>query len=181
MSRIILTEIAPTLAAALAGPFDSVAARYITRKLDHEEILPGPKLDAFLKGVLDKPENLQKVRDIEDQFKLEMEKLNLDIFRLEQKEHTGARRMADKNVRPQIVLSITFILAYFVFLGGLFVAEVSPDFNPGMYQNAAGEWVRQGESLIDLFQVLLGVLTAGVTQVLNFWFGSLFGSRSSSD
>lgn len=179
MSRIILAEIAPTLAAALDGPFDIVAARYLTRKLDHEEIPPGPKLETFLKGVLDKPENLHKVHEIEQQFRLEMEKLNVDMFSLEQRGRKGAGR-DDQNVRPQVMLSITFIVGYFIFLAGLFVAEVSPDFNPGMYQLASGEWVPQSESLIDLFQVLLGVLTAGVSQVLNFWFGSLFGSRSKS-
>jgi len=182
MSKNILAEIAPTLATALLGPFGSVAAKFITSKLGHEDTPAGTKLDDFLGKFLDKPENLQKVQEIEQQFKLEMEKLNVDIFSLEVEDRKSARTLAEKDNRPQIMISVAFVLAYFVLLGVMFWAEISPEFNPGMYKiihaDKTVEWRVQGESLIDLFQVLMGVLTAGVGQILNFWFGGRMGRQA---
>lgn len=100
-----------------------------------------------------------------------MDKLEIDVFKIENKVEQINQKPATKGTRPQIILSTLFMTIYALFLSGLFWAEISPNINPGMYQMADGEWAKQGESLIDLFQILLGVLTAGVSQILNFWFG----------
>lgn len=59
----------------------------------------------------------------------------------------------------RIVISILFLIAYFTLLGSMFFVEVSDTLN-----------MKKGEnSLMSLLEVLLGVLTAGVSQVLNYW------------
>lgn len=178
----IFKEVAPTLATALFGPFGGVAAKFITGKLGKEDLPAGPKLKDFLERFMDSPENMQKIQEIEQQFKLEMEKLNIDIFNLEVEDRKSARAMADKDNRPQVILSVAFVFAYFALLIIMFWAEISPDFNPGMYRvdpsDPQSEWKQQGESLIDLFQILMGVLTAGVAQILNFWFGGRLGRQA---
>lgn len=180
--KSILTHVAPTLASALGGPFAGVAVKYIADKLGVENVSPGPELASILEKLLQDSGNLQKVSDIDKDFQLEMQKLNVDVYQLEVEDRKGARQLAGMDMRPHVVLSVAFIVAYFVMLGVIFWAEISPDFNPGMafqpqVRDIDGkivreeEWVPQAESLIDLFKILLGVLTAGVGQILNFWFG----------
>lgn len=180
-AKHIFEQVAPYLGKALVGDFGGIAAQFLTSKLGKDELLQGTKLDEFLESFVQTHENLQKLQEIDHQFKLEMEKLNIDVFASEVEDRKSARQMAEKDNRPQMVMSALFIFAYFVLLIAMFWAEISPDFNPGMYKTEEGIWEPQGESLIDLFQVLLGVLTAGVAQILNFWFGGLFGSRGNSD
>lgn len=69
----------------------------------------------------------------------------------------------DKNLlyRFQVVISILFLVAYFTMLAAMFFVEVSDTLN----------MVKGENSLMSLLEVLLGVLTAGVGQVLNYWLG----------
>lgn len=184
MSKLksMLIHVAPTLASALGGPFAGVATKFLADKLGVEETPESLPLEGLLTTLLDDKENLKKVQELDGQFQLEMQKLNVDVFDLEVDDRKNARDLATVDMRPHVVLSFAFIVVYFIMLGFIFWAEISPDFNPGMaYQPELkdangtvveqGKWVAQNESLIDLFKILLGVLTAGVGQVLNFWFG----------
>lgn len=53
-----------------------------------------------------------------------------------------------------------FLVCYMGILGSIFYVEVSDDLNM-----KAGENSMRGE-----LQILLGVLTSGLVQILNFWF-----------
>lgn len=66
-----------------------------------------------------------------------------------------------KNViyKFQIVVSILFLVAYFAMLAAMFFVEISDTLN----------MVKGENSLMSLLEVLLGVLTAGVGQILNYW------------
>jgi len=134
--------------------------------------------EEFLSAFLTSSENLHIVQKIEQEFKTEMDELNIDVFNLETNKPAKIQTASTKNHRPQLVLSVFFIVAYFMVLAAMFWAEVNPGFNPGMYKSDTGEWIKQGESLIDLFQILLGVLTAGVAQILNYWFGGRVQNKS---
>jgi protein-S-isoprenylcysteine O-methyltransferase Ste14 len=72
-------------------------------------------------------------------------------------------KVMDKNLlyRFQVVISILFLVAYFTMLAAMFFVEVSDTLN----------MVKGENSLMSLLEVLLGVLTAGVGQVLNYWLG----------
>lgn len=59
----------------------------------------------------------------------------------------------------QVVISILFLIAYFAMLSAMFFVEVSDTLN----------MVKGENSLMSLLEVLLGVLTAGVGQILNYW------------
>jgi protein-S-isoprenylcysteine O-methyltransferase Ste14 len=62
--------------------------------------------------------------------------------------------------RPQMILSILFLVFYFGMVGSIFAVEVSDTLN-----------MKKGEnSLTGELQILFGVLTAGVGQVLSYWF-----------
>jgi hypothetical protein len=186
--RKALSLVAPKLFTALAGgsPIAGLAKHFIQEKLGNAEgMKDGESTEGFLDRMSDTLDGMGKVKELEQQFALELEKLDIDVFKLEVDDRVSAWELAAKDNRPQLYLSIAFILAYFLVLVGVIWAEISPNFNPGAAWipdpgcaledkgSCPGHWEEQGESLIDLVQVLLGVLTAGVAQVLNFWFGGI--------
>ena len=175
--RDIVKTLAPTLAAALGGPLAGVATKFIADRLDAGDAPKDQSLESYIEKLLGNAENLHKLKEIDQQFKQEMQKLNVDVFSLEVQDRKSARDLAQKNMWIQGTVSVAFLVAYFGILIWVFYAEISPDIQPGMYKNEQGVFVAQTESLMDVFQVLLGVLTAGVAQILNFWFGGLFGRR----
>lgn len=60
----------------------------------------------------------------------------------------------------QFLLSLIFVCGYMAIIGIIFYIEVSDNLN-----------MKKGEnSLMGEVKILLGVMTAGVAQVLNFWF-----------
>jgi len=66
-----------------------------------------------------------------------------------------------KESRVRVVLSFTLILSYLGLIFLVFYHEMNnqiPDHN-------------NGDSMIGELKILIGVLTAGVAQVLNYWFG----------
>ena len=190
--RSFLHNVAPHLATALipGGPLVDLASDFVHKKLGKDVLESvGGNSDGNVRGILEKLsgtlEGVQKVKELERQFKLEMEKLEVDVFSLEVDDRKDARALALKDIRPHVWFSVLFIVAYFLVLGGVIWAEISPNFNPGsawmpaegctssVPSECPGTWEDQDESLIDLIHVLLGVLTAGLAQVLNFWFGGL--------
>ena len=191
--RNFLHNFAPQLATALmpGGPLVDLASDFVRKQLgkDAFEGLGDDKDGKGIRTVLEKlsgtVEGLQQVKALERQFQQEMEKLEVDVFSMEADDRKDARALAQKDMRPHIWFSILFMLAYFLVLGGVIWAEISPNFNPGsawipaagcespVPSECPGTWDDQGESLLDLIHVLLGVLTAGLAQVLNFWFGGL--------
>ena len=62
--------------------------------------------------------------------------------------------------RIQFIISLIFLLGYLLLLGITLFAEVSDTLN-----------MKKGEnSMHGELQILLGVLTGAVGQILNFWF-----------
>lgn len=60
----------------------------------------------------------------------------------------------------QFLLSLIFILGYLAMMGTIFYVEFSDSLN-----------MKQGEnSLMGEAKILLGAMTAGTAQILNFWF-----------
>lgn len=60
----------------------------------------------------------------------------------------------------QFILSLLFLIGYLVLIVIVLTVEVSDSFN-----------IHKGEnSLIGEINILLGVLTGAVAQILNFWF-----------
>ena len=174
----ILKTLAPTLASALGGPLAGVATKFIADKLGGKDVPKDTHLESYIEQFLGNSENLHKLKEIDQQFKQEMQKLNVDVFSLEVQDRQSARGLAQKSMWIQGTISMIFMGAYFGILIWVFYAEISPDVQPGMYwDEEKREFFAQTESLMDVFQVLLGVLTAGVAQILNFWFGGLFGRR----
>jgi len=155
----LMMNISPTLAAALEGPFVSVASKFIIDNLAGDQVDKTKSIDALLDELLNNTANLKKIKTLDEQFKLELKELNVDVFALKQ---TNNLKREKTNILPQTIISALFLTSYFALLGAIFYVEVSDSLNMTRGEN----------SLMGEFQILFGVLTAGVGQIFGFWFGS---------
>tara|TARA_R110000737_G_scaffold144670_1_gene174844 strand:+ start:630 stop:1124 length:495 start_codon:yes stop_codon:yes gene_type:complete len=154
----IVSNLAPTLATALGGPLAGTATKFLARELLGDADAKESDIDLALSNAT--PEQLYKLKDIDNDFAKEMAKLGVDVFALEVKDRHSARDLAKLNMTPQIVLSAIFILGYFAIIGLLFSGTVVID-----------------DSIRDMSNILLGVLTVNIPIIIAFWFGSSYGSK----
>jgi len=96
-----------------------------------------------------------------------MKKIDVDIFSLEINNKKDIQDHAKSNQKPQFIISMLFLLAYFLMLAAIFAIEASDTINMMKGEN----------SLMGELQVLFGVLTAGIGQILSYWFGGAFGKK----
>ena len=153
--KSIIRNVAPVLGTALGGPMAGTGTKFIANELlgkpdAHESDIEQAVMKAS-------PEELAKLKTMDTQFKLEMQKLNIDVYKLETQDRAGARQMYKLNVWPQILLSGVFVIGYFLVL--FFLIE-----NPDTLSKDRG--------IMGVFTTVLGVLTAAIPQILSFWFGS---------
>lgn len=157
----ILGQIAPVLASSIGGPFGGAAVKFIAGKLLGNEDASEEDLAAYIEGA--SPETLAQLRQLDQEFKLEMAKLGIRESELAVQDRESARTLASKNMVPHIVISAVYSLAYFLVLY-LFVT--------GKVDTADNQ---------ELISTLISLLTAAQLQVLNFWFGSSAGSKEKTN
>lgn len=164
----LVKHVAPTIASALGGPFSGVATNFLLEKMGINGEQPAS--ESTLLSILQSPESMVRLKELEKEFQNEMAKLEVDVFKLEVNDRESARQLAENtSLKPQVVISTLFLVAYFGLLAALLFVEVSDQFNMAKGEN----------SLLGELQILLGVVTAGVGQILAFWFGG-FKSKPAS-
>lgn len=157
-----LGALAPTLATALGGPLAGAATKFLSNKLLGDENADEEQLEQFILGA--NPEQLANIKQLDNDFKLEMKRLDIDVIALSVENTKSAREMAKVNMWPQILLSILFVVGYFAILVMMFVDFISPS-----------------EAMKDPLLVLLGVMTREMPTIMQFWFGSSFGSKNKTE
>lgn len=156
--KSVISNLAPTLAAALGGPLAGTATKFLADQLLGNKDASSGEIEAAILGAT--PDDLARLREIDNNFAIEMAKLDVDVFKIETEDRSNARDLAKLNMRPQIILSVLFIGGYFSIIYVLFSGHVVID-----------------ASVKDMFNILLGVLTANVPTIMAFWFGSSHGSK----
>ena len=158
MWKDIVRKLAPTLGAALGGPMGGAATKFIADKLLGKPDANEGDVANFLLGA--SPEQLAELKKIDNDFAVKMRELDIDVFKLEVEDRQGARQLFNVNMWPQIILSIIFLIGYFTLLTLLITGNIElPD------------------KQLTLVTALIGVITAGVTGIMQFWFGSSAGSK----
>jgi hypothetical protein len=165
--KSIVGKVAPMLAGTFGTPFMGVAVKYLADEflLDGGETAnPEKELEKLFESP--SPELLAKLKAIDADFETRMADIGLKKEQLHAKDRDSARSMASKtSIKPQLTLSIIFILGYFGLLGSLvYMMMVKPDL-----------------SIPPELAILFGVMSAAVPQILNFWFGSSRSSQSKDD
>ena len=154
--------LAPTVATALGGPFAGMATKFIAGKLLGDESADDQAIEDFIVNA--NPEQLAQVRALDNGFKVRMKELDIDLASLAVDNTKSAREMAKINMLPQIMLSILFVVGYFAIMLMMFTNYINPS-----------------ESMKDPLLVLLGVMTREMPTIMQFWFGSSFGSKKKTE
>lgn len=152
----LLKSAAPALATAVAGPLGGVALKAIAGKLGVED-----SVEAVTKHLQANPMDAEKLAEI-DVKKLEMEmKDRQDARNREiQLATNDSVPFINKIVTP--VLALGVVTLSFILFAVLIFVNVTPEAK-------------------DILIYILGVLSAAVTQILSYYFGSSQGSKDKSN
>lgn len=159
-----VAAVAPSLATALGGPVAGMAASIAVKALGKGDTGDTQKnIEQIGAAVASGDPNVfVQLQNAEQSYQLELERLGLEHEQIHAADRADARAMAAQTtLKPQMILSTIFVAAFAVLLFIIFGAERSLDDNtrePALY--------------------LLGILSAGMVQIMNFWFGSSSGSRN---
>lgn len=157
--RNVLAKIAPGLGATLGGPLGGIAGKIIGNILTPGVDKPtdADLETAFMNAT---PEQLLALKNADREHIEHMKQLDIDVFKLETADVQSARSLFSVNYWPQITLSVAFIGGYFIILGFYLTGVV-------IITNEVKETAN----------ILIGIMSASVTAIMSFWFGSSFGSR----
>lgn len=164
----VLKAVAPTAVAGLGGPFAPLIGAAMKKVMGNAAMSDTEVEDAVLHAAAT-PDQLVKLKEIEAAAKQHEQDLGVRFEELAVKreeiaagDRASARQMAmqygAKLLTPQNIIAALFIAGYFTILGLFFRRDIDVPMD-------------------DVFKMLLGVLTAGVTLILGFYFGSTSGSQ----
>lgn len=155
----ILAPILPTVATALGGPLAGVAVNALKKKIfpDVLDASDDQLVDHILSAA---PGDLIVLKEMEFQFKRDIQELGVDLARIDADDRNSARarQVSMKDWTPTL-LGLVIILGFFGLLGWIM--------NYGLP-------VQGGEVMM----IMVGALAAMTTQVGNYFFGSSAGSAS---
>jgi hypothetical protein len=152
----ILKTMAPGLATLVAGPMGGMAVKAIASKFGVEDTL-----EAVTNAIQSDPEAAMKLREI-DLKEIEAHAKDRDSARNRETAIATSDKapMLNKLVTPVLALGVVGLS--FVLFTILIFVDVKPEAK-------------------DILIYILGVLSAAVTQILSYYFGSSQGSKDKSD
>lgn len=152
----LLKSVAPGLATMVAGPLGGAAVSAIAKKLGVEDTV-----EAVTKAVQNDPDAALKLREI-DLKEIDLANKDRDSARNREAQIAMSANAPTLNkiVTPVLALGVT-LLSFALFAILIFV-EVKPEAK-------------------DILIYILGVLSAAVTQILSYYFGSSAGSKEKDD
>ena len=152
----LIGQVAPTIATALGGPVAGMAVRALsTALLGHEN---GTEEDVSAALASATPEQLASIKKIENDFKVQMKSLDIDLVKISADDRKSARDMqiSTNSYVPSILATI--VIGGFGIITAMKVLGIS----------------MSSDSTV---QDLLTTLRDGVILVLSFYFGSSSNSR----
>ena len=151
-----LASIAPTLATALGGPFAGAATKFLAGKFLGDENASEVDLDQFISTA--NPETLLAVKNSDNEFKLSMEKLGVDVFQIEADDKKDARENHKHSYMPAALsIGLSLVVAGIVYM----LFYLSPP-----------------DGSRDVLFMLLGVVIKEWGGAMQYWFGT---TRSSAN
>ena len=154
----IVKSVAPVLGTALGGPFGGMATKFLAAKLTGDENTTPDIMEELVNNA--NPDLMFKIKELDADFKTEIKRIGLEEKQLVVDDRKDARKLFSVDKRPQVVLSGIFIGGYFILVYALITGGFKIE-----------------ESQTALVATLIGVLTAGVANIMQFWFGSSSGSK----
>lgn len=163
----VIRNVAPALATTFGTPLAGTAASFLCEKLLGEKPGEGDtaksiekKISAYIENN-NNPDTLIKLKELDSKFKLDMEKLGIDVYKIDAEDRSSARErqvaMRDwtPNILAFVILTIFGIVLYKVLGGGLTIEA----------------------GVRDIAFIMIGALIANTNQVISYFFGSSKGSK----
>jgi len=159
--KSLLGSIAPTIATALGGPVAGMAVKALGGALLGNEDAGKDEVELALANA--SPADLLKVKEVDAKFKTDMEKAGVDLERIASDDRANAREREIKtgDNAPKILATV-IVIGFFATLYAIAFADI-PD------------------KAMQPVSILLGALTAMLTQVGNYYFGSSAGSKKKTE
>ena len=158
----IVKNVAPVIGGTLGGPFGAAGMKVLANVLTGNEDAGETEIEQAVLNA--SPETLAKLRQGDQEFKVKMAELGFKTEQLHAHDRASARKMAQINMWPQIILSVVFIVGYFAVLTTVHGLIKTPD-------------EEINNQLIAFASGLLGLLTGEIPRIMAFWFGSSSGSK----
>lgn len=152
--KAIVKSVAPTLGAALGGPYAGQAVQLIADKYLGKADASEDEVGAFISTA--SPASLLEMKALDYQFKIDTQRLGVDVFELEVKDRNSARE-THKDARTPTILSYVLTLMVFVAGYAIFMAEI-PEANN------------------TVANLLFGALLAKWGDSIAYWYGTTKGS-----
>lgn len=151
-----LGAIAPTFATALGGPFAGAATKFLASKFLGQDDATEQEIENFVLGA--SPEQLADIKNADNEFKLQMEKIGVDVFKIEADDKKNARKEHKHSFMPAVLsVGLSLTIAGIVYM--LFYLEPP-------------------EGSREVLFMLLGVVVKEWGGSMQYWFGT---TRSSSE
>jgi len=157
----ILGNIGCTALGTIAPPIGGMAANVLKGVLGlDKEATEGEVMHAVSNAT---PEQLLDLKNAENEFKLKLKELDVDVLKLDKEDRDSARKMQVKTKSPvPAILSIVITAGFF---GVLYIMLING--------------VPEGEK--DVLHIMVGVLGTAWIAVVNYWFGSSNGSKEKTE
>lgn len=152
----ILGVVAPTIASAVGSPFLGMAVKVLSSTLLGTEEASIEEVQTALEKAT--PEQLLAVKKADQEFKVTMKALDVDLTKIHQADRVSARDLYS-NTKSIFVpsLSLLTVVGFFVLVWYLVTGEISMDNT--------------------LLGIVIGHVASKVEQVYNFHYGSSEGSK----
>jgi hypothetical protein len=148
----LIENVAPTIATAIGGPVAGMAVKALsTALLGHAD---GSENDITTALANATPDQIAAIRKADNDFKVQMETLKIDLVKIATEDRASARNMAaaTQSYTPS-VLSYVTVVCWAVIQYYLFTHIIDA-------------------SMRELIARVLGTLDGALMLVLSFWFGS---------
>ena len=152
----LIGQVAPTIATALGGPVAGMAVRALSNALLGHENGTEDDISAALASAT--PEQLASIKRIENDFKVQMKSLDIDLVKISADDRKSARDMQVSTHSNIPAILATIVIGGFGIITAMKVLGISMSSDPTV-------------------QDLLTTLRDGVILVLSFYFGSSSNSR----
>jgi len=132
----IVKVVAPTIATALGGPLAGMGVRALSEAILGKSNGTEEELSVALQSAT--PEILAAMKAKDQEFKVELKKLNIDIIKLDYEDAASARKrqMETKDITPDI-LAYLLLTAFVGVLGTLFHVAI-PEANKSLVYTMLG-------------------------------------------
>ncbi len=164
--KAAIAAVAPTLGAALGGPFGVAAGRMVSKALTGREGASANEVHKALQAA--DADKLVKLKELDNEYKLQMQKLGITRDKLEQLDRDSARhreiemmRWGHRDLTPPL-LAFTVTIGFFGVVIAIFFIPIV-------------------QGMREIADVLIGALGTAWVTIVSYYFGSSFNAEKSNE